>query len=54
MYEYEVVLMERRFGRIRIKADGLEQAQEIALHSAMIEWDDATDAEVIFASQVDQ
>jgi hypothetical protein len=53
MYEYEVVLMERRFGRVRVTADGLEQAQQIALDRADVEWDDATDAEVIFAMPVD-
>ena len=53
MYEYEVVLMERRFGRVRVMADGLEQAQEIALERADVEWEDATDAEPIFAVRVD-
>jgi hypothetical protein len=53
MYEYEVVLMERRFGRVRVMADGAEQAQEIALQSKMIEWEDTTDAEVIIATRAD-
>jgi hypothetical protein len=49
MYEYEVILVEKTYGRIRVKANGLEEAKELALHSVDVEWEDARDAEVMFA-----
>jgi hypothetical protein len=53
MYEFEVVLMEKVFGRVTIKADGPEQAKQIALTSPDIQWDDPTEAEVLFVSRGD-
>jgi hypothetical protein len=50
MYEFEVVLMEKTFGRVRVIAEGPEQARELALHSPDIEWDEPSDAEVILTA----
>lgn len=53
MFEFEVVLMEKRYGRVIVRADGLEQAKEVALQRADVEWEDATETEPIFAIRVD-
>jgi hypothetical protein len=51
MYEFEVVVVRNTFGRVMVKADGYEQAKEIACDSSDIEWNEPSDPEVVFVTK---
>ena len=53
MNEYEVLLLEKTFGRVTVNADNMEDAKKIALKSAAVEWDSESTTEVAFAHRID-
>lgn len=54
MNEYEVLLLEKIFGRVLVKANSLEEAKKVALTgNDEVEWDGESTTEVAFVHRVD-